>query len=324
MVLRSVRTPNEGEFVPHLSLSIGILLAFVCVATLVFFVGHMAGRINVDTVIEFVQPGRPCDGSTADRRTTAACTASSRFLGQCRLDSRSPTRLSPATRRGRPRRLGGRAQHRDPPAGPTWRLCVSQRRDRDGQPDRGGRRRRHPQRHGPGPQRVSSADLEFAVRQLVEVAVRALSPGINDPHTAISVLDRLGAALCDIVPLHLPTGVSIGGGGPVLVVPSVDYGGLVDAMFHLIRQNAADSPAVLIRMQEVLSAVAGCERDPARVRRCGATPIWCWAMRHAILQRRPARRHPRAPCRLCCSASGRSGCNVEVTTGGRFSCSPLE
>jgi uncharacterized membrane protein len=46
-----------------------------------------------------------------------------------------------------------------------------------------------------GGQRVSAADLEFAVRQLVEVAVRALSPGINDPHTAISVLDRLGAAL---------------------------------------------------------------------------------------------------------------------------------
>jgi uncharacterized membrane protein len=54
MVLRSVRTPSEGDFVPHLSLSLGILLAFVCVATLVFFVGHMAGRINVDTVIELV------------------------------------------------------------------------------------------------------------------------------------------------------------------------------------------------------------------------------------------------------------------------------
>ena len=54
MVLRSVRTQSEGEFVPHLSLSIGILLAFVCVGTLVFFVGHMAGRINVDTVIDLV------------------------------------------------------------------------------------------------------------------------------------------------------------------------------------------------------------------------------------------------------------------------------
>jgi len=54
IVLRSVRTENEGAFVPHLALSVAILLAFVCVATLVFFVGHMAGRINVDTVIELV------------------------------------------------------------------------------------------------------------------------------------------------------------------------------------------------------------------------------------------------------------------------------
>ena len=45
---------SEGQFVPHLALSVGILLAFVCVGTLVFFVGHMAGRINVDTVIELV------------------------------------------------------------------------------------------------------------------------------------------------------------------------------------------------------------------------------------------------------------------------------
>ena len=54
IVLRSVRTEAEGGFIPHLSLSIGIALAFVCVATLVYFVGHMAGRINVDTVIELV------------------------------------------------------------------------------------------------------------------------------------------------------------------------------------------------------------------------------------------------------------------------------
>jgi uncharacterized membrane protein len=54
IVLRSVRTQDEGVFVPHLALSISIVLAFVCVATLVYFVGHMAGRINVDTVIELV------------------------------------------------------------------------------------------------------------------------------------------------------------------------------------------------------------------------------------------------------------------------------
>lgn len=48
VVLRSIRTEPEGGFVPHLALSVGIVLAFACVAILVYFVGHVAGRINVE------------------------------------------------------------------------------------------------------------------------------------------------------------------------------------------------------------------------------------------------------------------------------------
>ena len=54
-------------------------------------------------------------------------------------------------------------------------------------------------------------------------------------------------------------------GRPALVRPGIDYDGLVDSMFHLIRQNAAGSAAVLIRMLEVLVSVAGCERDTTRL-----------------------------------------------------------
>jgi len=97
------------------------------------------------------------------------------------------------------------------------------------------------------------------------VAVRALSRGINDPHTAISVLDRLGAALCEIAPLRLRSGVYVRADRPVLVVPSIDYAGLVDAMFHMIRQNAAGKPSVIIRIMEVLTAAVTCEHDPVRV-----------------------------------------------------------
>ncbi|MGH7094577.1 MAG: DUF2254 domain-containing protein [Stellaceae bacterium] len=115
-----------------------------------------------------------------------------------------------------------------------------------------------------GRQRGSPADLEFAIRQMVEVAVRALSPGINDPHTAISVLDRLASALCEIAPVYLPSGVWLHDNWPVLVVPSIDYDGIVDTMFHMIRQSAAGSAAVLIRMIEVLTAVRTCEHDTGR------------------------------------------------------------
>jgi len=264
-VLRSVRTQSEGIFVPHLSLTIAILLAFLCVGTLVYFVGHMAGRINVDTVLELVSR----DVRTAIRKLTFD-------REQHAAPPNDTWRGATAVRDGR----RGYLQQIDAAGLADWaaakgvaiRLLV-----RPGDfvfpgapiaqmvPAGEGVDQAIGEATALGPYRVSSADLEFAIRQLVEVAVRALSPGINDPHTAIAVLDRLGAALCDIAPVHLGSGVYLREGRVVLTMPAVDYDGLVDSMFHMIRQNAAGSAAVLIRMLEVLTAAASCERNEARL-----------------------------------------------------------
>ena len=265
MVLRSVRTHSEGEFIPHLALTVSILLAFVCVGTLVFFVGHMAGRINVDTVIELVSADvRGAMGRLTTTEAQPEAPAAAFWCGAVAV---------PDARRGYMQQLDNQGladwAHDN---GTALRLLV---RPGDyvfpGTPIAlmtkavGGADAAIRRYTALGQARVSAADLEFAIRQLVEVAVRALSPGINDPHTAMSVLDRLGAALCDMAHLQLPSGVTLSGGQPALVAPSIDYGGLMDAMFHMIRQNAAGSAAVLIRMLEVLTAVASCEHQPARV-----------------------------------------------------------
>ena len=265
MVLRSVRTHSEGEFIPHLALSISILLAFLCVGTLVFFVGHMAGRISVDTVVDLVSE----EVQSAVKRLMvtepqpAPPSAAFWAAASCVTDDRR-----------------GYLQHLDENGLADWavqhktaiRLLV-----RPGDyvfPGAAiavvmnpvdGADKAIRDATALGQQRISTSDLEFAIRQLVEVAVRALSPGINDPHSAMSILDRLGATLCDAVPLHLTTGVVMRGGQPALVRPSVDYDGLTDLMFHMIRQNAAGSPSVLMRMLEVLAVVAGCERNPSRM-----------------------------------------------------------
>jgi uncharacterized membrane protein len=265
MVLRSVRTQEEGAFTPHLSLTVGIVLAFACVATLIYFVDHMANRINVDTVIELV---------SGDLR---------RAIQRLSVDEPSPAPPVPSYWRGAIPIVDGRhgyLQELDANGLADWaaendtaiRLLV-----RPGdyvfpgipsalvlKPVDGADIAIH-RAMALGMTRVSSADLEFAVRQLVEVAVRALSPGINDPHTAIGVLDRLGASLCDVAPVFLPGGVHLRLGRTVLMTPSIDYGGLCDAMFLMIRQSAAGSPAVLVRMLEVLTAVASRERDAGRV-----------------------------------------------------------
>ena len=265
MVLRSVRTQEEGVFTPHLSLTIGILLAFVCVATLVYFVGHMASRINVDTVVELVsddvreaigrltveQPAPAPPPATFWAGETAVVDRRRGYLQELDADSLADW----AAAHGVSVRLLVRPGDYIFPGTPSAMVVGATE----------GAEAAIRRASALGPTRVSSSDLEFAVRQLVEVAVRALSPGINDPHTAISVLDRLGASLCDVATACLPSGVHLRDGQPVLLVPSVDYGGLCDAMFHMIRQNARGSAAVLIRMLEVLAAVAACERDGGRL-----------------------------------------------------------
>ena len=265
MVLRSVRAQSEGEFIPHLSLGIAILLAFACVATLVYFVGHMAGRINVDTVVELVSE----DLSAAIKRLTT----DERQPAPPDSDFWRHAGILTNPGRGYLQHLAGdqladwAAEHQTSilllvrpgdyvfPGAPIAVMT----------PQVDGAEAAIINTTALATERKSSDDLEFAVRQLVEVAVRALSPGINDPHTAISVLDRLGAALCEIVPLHLRNGVYVRADRPVLVVPSIEYAGLVDAMFHMIRQNAAGKPSVIIRIMEVLTAVVTCEHDPVRV-----------------------------------------------------------
>ncbi|MBU1358463.1 MAG: DUF2254 domain-containing protein [Gammaproteobacteria bacterium] len=264
MVLRSVRTQDEGVFVPHLSLSVGMLMAFACVATLVYFVGHMASRINVDTVVDLVSD----DVQSAIRGWAT--------------DKKSPAPPAPEfwknampivdDRRGYLQQLDDEgladwaAEHHTAirlfvrrgdyvfPGAPIGLMRVAA-----AGADAAIRRA-----SALSPTRGSTGDVQYAVRQLVEVAVRALSPGINDPHTAISVLDRLGTALCDLANAKLPTGVHMRNDEVVLVVPEVSYESLVSLMFHMIRQNARSSSAVLIRMLEVLTAVAACELDPER------------------------------------------------------------
>lgn len=265
IVLRSVRTEGEGGFIPHLSLSVGIALAFVCVATLVYFVGHMAGRINVDTVIELVSD----DVNSAIRRLTtdrrqpaqppamvwrdAVPIADSRRGYLQQLDeaglaswaAENQTAILLLVRPGDYVFPGAPIALMLPPvegAGEAIRNATAL-----------------------GAHRVSSFDLRFAVRQLVEVAVRALSPGVNDPHTAISVLDRLGAALCEMEPVFLPSGVSLVRERVVLVVPQIQYDQLLNTMFHMIRQSAAGNTAVLMRQLEVLTQVVSCERDRERM-----------------------------------------------------------
>jgi uncharacterized membrane protein len=117
-----------------------------------------------------------------------------------------------------------------------------------------------------GAERSPAQDLEYGLRQLVEIALRALSPGINDPFTAIAVVNQLGAALEEILEHSLPPSILRDKRGAVRVLAQrSEPQGLVDAAFDAIRQAASGVPAVLIRIADVLGELAPTLRtEPAR------------------------------------------------------------
>lgn len=108
-----------------------------------------------------------------------------------------------------------------------------------------------------GAQRLRLQDVEFAIDQLVEIALRALSPGINDPFTAMACVDRLGVALARLAERQIPSGYRYDDENKLrLMADSVTFEGLVETAFNQIRQYGRSSVAVTIRLLETIAVIA--------------------------------------------------------------------
>lgn len=108
-----------------------------------------------------------------------------------------------------------------------------------------------------GSRRTPRQDIECAIDELAEVAIRALSPGINDPVTAVACVDYLGAALGRMAGRQNPRRCRFDDDGNLRVTTvSVTLRDALNAAFDQIRQYSRDSTSVTIRMLEALSAIA--------------------------------------------------------------------
>lgn len=104
--------------------------------------------------------------------------------------------------------------------------------------------------------RTPLQDAEFAIHQIVEVAVRALSPGINDPYTAITCIDNLSAIMAKLTITPFPHKYRYDEKGNLrMIVDILTFDGMMDAAYNQIRQNAESVPSVLIRMMEAVNKI---------------------------------------------------------------------
>lgn len=104
--------------------------------------------------------------------------------------------------------------------------------------------------------RTSLQDAEFSIHQMVEIAARALSPGINDPYTAIACVDNLTSVLCYLTQIEFPSRYRYDQEDKLRVIADrSNFAGMMNASFNQIRQFGAGSPSVIIKMMEAVGTI---------------------------------------------------------------------
>jgi uncharacterized membrane protein len=104
-----------------------------------------------------------------------------------------------------------------------------------------------------GKTKVNNQDLAYSIDQMVEIASRALSSGVNDPYTAITCIDYLTSTLCLLSEIEFASNYRMDAENQVrIITTSTDFEGFMDVSFNQIRQFSAGSSAVILRLMDSL------------------------------------------------------------------------
>lgn len=266
LVLRAIRDGSEP--VPHLSVTAGVLLALASLFVLIYFFHHMAGLIqpenichavfkDLEAVIHEFMPAtgplnreEPREVRELGWNAPEVLSNRSGYVESIDLHGL----VQEADRSGVFLKLVHRAGDFVVKGEPLCQVWPRHRVD-----DKLKKRVEHS--FVLGAKLTLEQDIEFAFNQLVQVAVRALSPGINDPFTAITCVDWLGVALSSVASREMPSKYLYGRDGRLRVITdTVSFPGIADTAFNQIRQAARNNVAVSIRLLETIKAVAGAAR----------------------------------------------------------------
>jgi uncharacterized membrane protein len=114
-----------------------------------------------------------------------------------------------------------------------------------------------------GNQRTPTQDVEYAVNQLVEMAVRAMSPAINDPFTAMTCLDYVGNGLALFIRQGEKSPHYYDRDGRLrLVLEPVTFDELLSAAFDMLRHASCDNASVLLHMLQVIDTIRQEAKSP--------------------------------------------------------------
>lgn len=276
-VLRSVRTQQDedGPFVPEISVTVSFVLSLASVMGLVLFLAHLTREIRVETMMRNVheetkvtidrifpadappQPQEPELGPGSipieSARSGFMTSIDEDALLQAARETGTVVKID---------REPGSSLIEGVPFARAWRTGSGGALNAEEAAELG---KLVNEAVATGFERTNVQDVAFGFRQLVDVAARALSPGINDPTTAIHVLGHLSSLLCTLVDRNpgprMMTDNDDDDGRVRVVLALPDIEELLDLAVSQPRLYGAKDPMVAARLIELLREVAWCDKD---------------------------------------------------------------
>ncbi len=273
IVLRTIRGGNEGEFVPNLAVFFGFVLALGGVGALMFFIHHIASSIQASSII----------ASVAQETIAAIDRLFPEKLGQGSgedYDDQAPRvernwQIVPARESGYIQSVDNAALMRLARERKTIVLMehaigefviqntalasLALEYPPDQETIAALQATFSINRH-----RTVEQDAAFGIRQIVDVALKALSPGVNDNTTAVMCVDYLTAILARIASRKIPSSHRYEKGELRVIAKGPNFESLLAESFDQIRNSAKGDVAILSRMLNAFQILAGLATSPQR------------------------------------------------------------
>jgi uncharacterized membrane protein len=273
LVLRTVRGSDNEEFVPHMAVTVGVVLAMLSLGVLIFFIHHVATSIQASRIIANVAEdlegainrlfpetigedsatadpdNLPLDESDVIDQDSSEVRAATTGYVQA-IDAEGLMDLA------RERNIVVRIRARPGAFVRTGQALLTVG---PAPPHGEGDDKAFQQVFIIGSDRTGTQDVTFFVDQLVELAVRALSPGINDPGTARLCIDRLEQALCHLASRRMPSPARHDEDGRVRVFACpLTFAHIVGSAFDEIARYGRSSVSVTCRLFDAVRNVGWC------------------------------------------------------------------
>ncbi len=270
VVLRAVRSSLESgdeAIVPSVSILLAVVLGIASILSIVAFINHAAHSMDVSQILRRVTdevlsqassawPEPESDSTAGDERDEApeppegaVVVRFSDYGWVQNVDYEQLLAALPARSRARLETFAGQYAIKNTP------ICQVFPPSEDAA-DRADRADRIRAAVMVGETRTLQQDVAYGVRQLADVALKAMSPGINDPTTAHDAISHLGTVLSDLLRRQPPARRLVGDEGQVLWVPyATTHERLVGLGFDEVRIASTSQPTVLIYLLDVLHQI---------------------------------------------------------------------